>query len=268
MIDQVYKYLRWLSVDIVLGAIFFLVYLGKYFQVEISIPTYVALASAIWLIYTADHLFDAHKTNNPSTKRHAFHKKHFKKLILVGGLVMILALINLWFLEVQIIRNGAILSAISVAYLMLVYFVKRLWVKEILVAIVYATGIFLAPISKVGLDVQSAILMLQLAGIAFLNLLVFSKMDIESDAQDGFNSIALKLGAQKSDFLILGIVLLLFTSFISFAYLYEVTIQLLFALMTGILFLINIKPAYFSVNERFRIVGDGIFYLPALFLLF
>ena len=268
MIGQIYKYLRWLSVDIVLGAIFFLAYLGKYFQVEISIPTYIALASAIWLIYTADHLFDAYKTEEPSTNRHAFHKWYFKQLILAGGLVMILALINLWFLDVQIIRNGAILSAISVAYLMLVYFVKRLWAKEILVAIVYATGIFLAPISEVGLDMYNGILVFQLAGIAFLNLLVFSKMDIESDARDGFNSIALKLGAQKSEMLILGIVLLLFVSFIGMANFYEGRIQLLYGLMTGILFMINAKPSYFSVNERFRTVGDGIFYLPALFLLF
>jgi 4-hydroxybenzoate polyprenyltransferase len=268
VIGQIYKYLRWLSVDIVLGAIFFLAYLGKLFQVNISFPTYVALASAIWLIYTADHLFDAYKTEEPSFGRHLFHKRYFKQLVFISGLVMILALINLWFLDVQIIRNGAMLSAVSVAYLMLVYFVKRLWVKEILVAIVYSIGIFLAPITKVGLDIYNSILVVQLVGIAFLNLLVFSKMDIESDQKDGFNSIALKLGLKKCNMLISTIVLIIFASNIALSSLYEASSQLLYALMTAILFMIHLRPTYFSVNERFRTLGDGIFYLPALFLLF
>lgn len=265
--DHYYKYVRWLSLDIVLGAICFLRYLEKFYQVPIHFSTYFGLGSAIWLIYTADHLLDAFKTNEPSTDRHRFHKKHFHALVFMAGFVLILSLVNLWLLDVRIIRSGAMLTAVSVAYLMLVYFVKRLWIKEVLVAMVYATGVFLAPLNYVNIQLIDILLILELAGIALLNLLVFSFLDYETDRKDGFASIVIQMGKVRVNKVIvfltvailLGVTLLLITT--------THPIQLMYGAMGLILGMIHFWPAPFLKEERYRTIGDGIFYLPALFLL-
>jgi len=266
--DHWYKYFRWLSLDIVLGAIFFLTYLGKLYHLSIGFPTYFAMSAAIWLIYTIDHLMDAWVTSKPTTERHAFHHRNFKTILLVSGIVLMAALINIHFMKESIIRSGAILSAVSVAYLMLVYFVRKLWVKEIIVALVYAAGIFLAPVTLRGISIIDGFLFAQLAVVAFLNLIVFSLFDYENDRKSGFNSLALRLGAARVSVAIRMSGLLIIVSSVSMIALGYSDLQMLYLLMTSILLWVHYRPVYFSRNERFRVVGDGIFYLPLLFLLF
>lgn len=264
--DHIYKYIRWLSIDIVLGAIFFLAFLEKYYQVYLSIHVYFSLASAVWLIYTTDHLMDGASLESPSNERHLFHKRYFNWLIIIGGVVLILALVNVYFLDSIIVKNGAILSAISVSYLLLVYFFRKLWVKELLVALVYTLGIFIGPLSKVeaigGYDV---LLVSQLAGIALLNLLIFSYYDKASDQKDGFNSLIIRLGNTKSKWMIFGLIIILISSILIIGIREE--IQWMYLMMTALLTLVFYAPDTFSRNARYRTIGDGIFYLPGLFLL-
>lgn len=259
-----YRYFRWLSLDIVLGAILFLAYLIKYYQLHVGLSTYFALGSAIWLIYTADHLIDARNTPNPSTERHRFHKKYFHLFVFVGGMVLSMALFNLYFLDIRIIRSGAILSAVSVAYLTLVFFVRRLWIKEVLVALVYACGIYLAPLTLIGWSGDSLYPLFQLSGVALLNLMIFSRYDLEKDLKDGFHSLTIRLGKAKSKRLIwlLATGLLISVMIADYAHL-----QAIYGTMTLLLIVIDLWPAYFMSNERFRTLGDGIFYLPGLLLL-
>ncbi|WP_421873901.1 UbiA family prenyltransferase [Marinoscillum sp.] len=264
--DRFYKYLRWLSLDIVVGAIFFLAYLERFYQTTLSWNAYFALASAIWLIYTADHLLDVRSLPKPTSARHLFHKKHFKLLVLIAGTVLSLGLLNLYFVEIEIIRNGAILSAICVSYLLLVYFFRKLWIKEVLVAVVYATGIFIGPWSMLdGLITSDFLILLQLVGIAFLNLMIFSYYDRASDKQDGFNSIVLRLRERNAQSLIYGISLLIVVSTLVMGLGHQ--IQVLYLMMTMILAIVYLKPNQFAKTALYRTVGDGIFYLPGLFLL-
>ena len=265
-LDRIYKYFRWLSLDIVLGAIFFLAYLESYYEVSLSFHVYYALGSAVWLIYTTDHLMDGNALENPSSDRHRFHKKYSNWLVVVGGLVLILALVNVYFLDVRIIRNGAILSAVSIGYLLLVYFFRKLWVKELLVAIVYACGIFIGPLSmRSEVSVLDIILLLQLSGVALLNLLVFSFYDREADQKDGFNSLVLRIGEGKSRLLILLCSFLVITTCVLLGLSNQ--IQCVFLLMTLILTVIFLFPQAFGQKALYRTIGDGIFYLPGLFLL-
>jgi 4-hydroxybenzoate polyprenyltransferase len=265
--DQYYKYFRWLSLDIVLGAIFFLCYLEDYYRLSLSYHVYFALASAIWLIYTVDHLIDAHSSSVQVCDRHGFHKKHFSRLILVGGLVLSLALVNLYFLEIELLKVGALLAAFCVLYLLLVYFHKRFWVKELLVAVVYSLGIFLAPFVQATVGNYDFILAIQLAFIAFANLLIFSKFDLKKDHESGFNSLAIRLGKYRTDWLIQVVIIGdIVGSGISFISGWG-EIQLLYCLMSIILGGVYWLPSYFQKSERFRIAGDGVFYLPFLFLM-
>ncbi|MEQ8469972.1 MAG: hypothetical protein RIC35_02235 [Marinoscillum sp.] len=265
--DHFYKYYRWLSLDIVLGAIFFLAYLEKFFQVSLAWNVYFALGSAIWLIYTTDHLIDAKSVDRPTSGRHLFHQRFFSLLIFAGGLIFMAALINIYFLDVRIIKNGALLSALCIGYLLAVYFFKKLWIKEVLVAGVYALGIFLAPATLTRIELSAIPLIIQLFSVALLNLLVFSYYDVDSDKEDGFNSLVIRLGKVKSSQLIKGIVIVIIVSVICFSWSEINQIQGLYFVMTCTLLLVHCAPKFFKVNDRYRTVGDGIFYLPGLLLL-
>lgn len=266
--DHYYKYVRWLSLDIVLGAIFFLAFLSKYYQLELDWSAYFALGAAVWLIYTTDHLMDAKSTKNLLLPRHQFHFRHFKALLFLAGLVLALALINIWFLDERIIRLGAIISAMCIGYLMLVYFVRALWIKEVLVAIVYAIGIFTAPAALRGLEWPDVLLIIQLVIIAFINLLLFSLYDRSEDQQGGFNSLVLRFGESWVRKLIIGFTFLqTFLCLIGF-WMELGSVEWMYLSMNLLLWMIFRHPLFFQRQERFRTLGDGIFYLPALFMLF
>lgn len=266
--EKIYKYVRWLSLDIAVGAIFFLAYLEQYYQCDLPWSVYFALASAIWLIYTSDHLIDAWKVQKPSNDRHRFHRDHFRSLILVAGVVLILSLLNIHYLPIAIIKVGAMLSAVCVAYLMLVYFFKKLWVKEILVAVVYATGIFLGPLTIKGqILAQDLLLLGELSVIAFLNLIVFSYYDAARDERDGFNSIVLRLGSKYSKMLIHSTALAIIGFSGSLAIVEGASIHLLYTCMGITLYSVYLLPGVYMTEDRFRTVGDGVFYLPAVFML-
>lgn len=249
-----------------MGAIFFLTYLAHRYHVSFTWHVYFALGSAVWLIYTTDHLMDSAKVPADSGDRHSFHQRHYRILLFMAGLVLMLALINLFFLDELLIKAGALLSAVCVGYLMLVYFVKKLWIKELLVALAYASGIYLAPLVEAGATWTDLLNVLELAGVAFLNLLIFSSFDAHKDFRDGFNSIVLRLGRTRTSLIIwTGAALL---SVLSFALWFRTgdDLQLLYFMMTAVLVLVYAFPGYFSSVERFRTIGDGIFYLPLVFL--
>ncbi|WP_258103097.1 hypothetical protein [Marinoscillum sp. MHG1-6] len=267
MIFRYYKYFRWLSLDIVLGAIVFLAFLEKHYSQEIQLTVYFALAAAVWLIYTADHLIDSAQAEGSPRRR--FHQKYYKVLIFIGGLIFILAILNLPFLPGEVLRSGAVLSASCISYLLLVFFFKRLWVKEVLVAVGYAIGIFLAPLSMLNrLDASDTMMVVQLFIIALINLVIFSRFDIEEDTGQGFGSIAIRIGLRNTDTLIKALILLsAVLSVIGLNLGHGIFfIQLSYLMMTGVLAIVDYWPSYFNINERFRLVGDAVFYVPVIFL--
>lgn len=268
MKDQ-YKYFRWLSLDVVVGAIFFLFFLKEYYSIDVHLSVYLALASAVWLIYTTDHLIDARKVSKPSGARHQFHQRYFISILFSAGMVLTLALVNVYYLPEPVLRNGALLSSACVGYLMVVYFFKKLWVKELLVAAVYAIGIFLAPLTLTGggFAGPDMVLVFQLTLIAFMNLMIFSFYDSVHDAKDGFGSLVLRLGPDRASVLIHSVALFSFMLAGILFVMNKEIIQLLYLVMTALLHMLHLIPRVYSVNERFRTVGDAVFYVPAIFLL-
>ena len=265
---NLYRYFRWLSLDIVLGAVIFLKFLGILYDVSIPFTVYLALAIAIWLIYSVDHLIDSRDVDS-SDPRREFHKTYFKQIVFFAGLTAIIGLFDVYHLPIEIIRVGSILAACCVLYLMLVYFVPRLWFKELMVAFGYAAGIFMTPLVLVGsMQMTDFLLFTQLAILALVNLLIFSVYDREKDNNNGFGSMALALGS-RSICLIWILLFLLIGSSVGLSMVlpekYQM-IQLIYLIMTCMLMGVMRFQLYFSQNERFRVVGDAIFFVPAIFL--
>lgn len=266
---MLYRYFRWLSLDIVLGAIIFLSFLANLYQIDLSFQVYLALAIAIWQIYTIDHLIDARKSMHLDERR-MFHRRHEHILIFVSGVLAVIGLINIYFLPIEIVRSGVILAAACVFYMMMVYFFRKLWFKEVLIAVGYACGIFLSPFSMShSIEAVDLVILLQLAVLAFVNLSIFSYYDQEKDKKGGFGSIVL-LMEDKSLHIIRLLLLLVFGSCVFFLlFLSEkyAVIQLVYLVMTLLFFVLIRFHFYFRAHERFRILGDAVFFVPVLFMI-
>jgi len=265
---NLYRYFRWLSLDIVLGAIIFLKFLAELYKLSIPGTVYLALAIAIWLIYTVDHLIDSRQLIHSDARRE-FHRRHRHKIIFFAGIAAVVGLIDIYFLPIEIIRTGTILAACCVMYLMLVYYLPKLWFKEIIVALGYAAGIFLAPLTLLDtLLFIDLVLFFQLVLLAIVNLLVFSVYDKEIDTKNGFSSLAIKWGNGVEK-----VIWFLLFLMICSALILGVTlqgdyqwIQVAYLIMTCMLLGVMKFPLYFGTNERFRAVGDAVFLVPVIFL--
>ena len=139
--------------------------------------------------------------------------------------------------------------------------------KEIISALVYSLGVFVGPISMSsnGVGLLEIMLFLNVFFIAFINLLVFSLFEQETDKADGFKSIIQTIGERATTviyllfFLSVAIDILLFVAFNL-----EVQTVIILFCMSSILLSLNVWSSYLGRNEAYRILGDGVFLIPLI----
>lgn len=261
-----------LSLDVTAGAVISSLFVAKVFNVQLSLNMLFGLGIAIWLIYTIDHLLDGHfASNQPKNRRHAFHQRHKIKLLFFSCIVFLLGLINLTYLPDMTIKFGLVLAAFVLFYFGSLHLLKinKTWHKEILAAIIYTVGVFAAPLSQMDLiRWQEVLFIAQFFLLVITNLFLFPVYEHEIDRQDQLQSIVTTKGKVFVNQLILGMILLnliLMMAAIIFEQSYESTLILLS--MNLVLFLLWKWPGVFQVNDRYRFLGDGIFFLPLIYLL-
>ena len=277
MLRQSLAIVQILSLDVVLGAVVSSMFVAKYLGLTIPLPWLSALAIAVWLIYTADHLVDAKKIkHNAHTARHRYHQRYFKSISLAWFIIAFLGLYNLFYLPVELVLWGAALSGLVGLYLLLIRLLSdtRFFHKEFVIAFLYVSGIFLAPLYRYN-DVPSLLTFIffsQYFLLALTNVLLISFYEKDTDRTDGHRSFVLVAG-DRATLLIIRICLALlyssallgvifFTSVTKFFYL-----QPLLLLMGATLHLLVLKHSYFSKNKSHRLWADAIFYYPILYLL-
>ncbi|MEN7548949.1 hypothetical protein AAG747_13585 [Rapidithrix thailandica] len=278
MLGVIYKYIRVLSLDIVVGACVGALFVASLVKVNLPWLLLADLALSVWLIYTFDHLLDARKiTHLPSTFRHAFHQRHANALSLTWLFLAGFGICSLFLLPIQTLQYGLILLALVALYFLFLKLVGHLPTvfKELAIALIYTAGIFLGPLS---LTQQPwswywLILFLEYAALAYINLAEFSIFELKIDTQDEHGSIARKIGEQKTLRMIRviaagmgGLMLAAVLLFYDHTTLFFAT-QLLFLLMLGSLLAIVQWPMIFVKKERYRIWGDLVFLYPLVFLL-
>jgi intracellular septation protein A len=104
--------------------------------------------------------------------------------------------------------------------------------------------------------------------IAFINLIIFSWYERESDSNDKQNSIATKLNEQTLRFILLVLFFGSFTisgSLLLTTKLYFASVVLL--MMTVIHLLIFWRKSWFEQDNLYRLVGDAAFLFPLLYIL-
>ena len=189
-------------------------------------------------------------------------------VMIVGGLYIVLSLPAITFMY------GITLTMLVLVYFGIIYFFKRFYFKELFVAVVYALGVFVGPVSLNNGQIAPiiAMLFLQTFLLALINLILFSSFEYDQDKKDKNSSIVLKLGQERISQLlkILFSVLLIIQlySIVDFGLDFKmIAFNLLFISMTLVLWSLQTWPAFFSINERYRTIGDGIFFIPALWML-
>lgn len=266
----------YLSFPVVMGAVLSNRMAARLSDVEpIHWATPIVLALVVFVIYTVDRLLDVRKPGQPRTARHEFHRRHAPLLWRVVLGAVVLAGVLVFFLPGSVLRFGLVLGGICAAYVAAVFRSPAnhpaLLFKEPLVALLYSAGIWgsvwVQRPTISGIDLTEA---LMFTGIAFQNLLLFDIMERYEQAGAPMYSLAAVWGDYRCrvvlGWLTAGIVLtallLCFLTDDRFAQ----RAALMLGLMSLSLYGIQRYSGWFLKNERYRWLGDGVFWMPALVL--
>ncbi|WP_341224615.1 hypothetical protein [uncultured Arcticibacterium sp.] len=273
---KILEYFNLLSLNVVLGAV-----LSSYMFWQLpdgsgtpDIPSLILLGLTTWIIYILDRLLDIKVyPENPST-RHKFHAEHQYNLSVLLVVLSIIAAVLCFFIPRTVFYYGCVLSVGLVMYFFVLNkFLKNTkmqWLKEPTTAICYCLAVIgIAYVQHSSINLSGWFLAFMFFIIASQNLLVFSY----------FESFSKKASDNTVDFFgqkttvriirILGfIVLFLAIFFFSNGWDYIHKAGLLLAIMSQILSFMPAKQAFFLQQDRYRWVGDGVFILPIVMLLF
>lgn len=269
--EKIIAFVQNLSLDITAGAIISSLFVAKVFGVVLTFEIVLGLGIAIWLIYSADHLWDAYRINGQAVNpRHAFHQKYFKVLCGISLLVFGIGVYNMFQLPVETIKAGLGLVVLTALYFLYLKLSKTSSQKELFAAFVYVAGIFVGPISLLASwDWMYLVLLVQFFLLAYVNLMLFPLFEMEADNRQGMASIALNRGA-KSTKRRIGVASVIneviIVVCIGFGFNDNKAQFMILAMSLTLLLLIQ-TPAFLKRYNLYRIIGDGIFFLPGLALL-
>ena len=268
-----------LSMDVVLGSIAVGIFAIAVLNVQPNPWWWIILPVSVWVVYTLDHLLDGFKKKGESTiYRHRFH---YRNRVTLGLLVIILGLgtviLSIIFLEREIVFWGLVLSVFVSIYFGMVYLLDKSrfnhFLKELIIAFVYIAGIFLAPLFWNGglPSYPTLIVILILLLLAWIESVIISYFDFENDLADGFKSFTVAFGKKGSRKMI--ITILLFVAVFLVFFIFQSSDQRLKAamiielLMSSILLFLILFPENLKKYNRFRWIGEGVFWIPGIIIL-
>jgi hypothetical protein len=264
-----YQYINILSLDIATGAVISAQFFGKIFNVQIKPYGLMALGLTVWIIYTVDHLRDAKKIKHrASTQRHQFHQQYFHPLIFVLCMAILLDAVTIFFIRRQVFEWGLVLLSAVVFYLIVQQYLRFL--KEFFIAALYTCGILLPSITitSIDVDLMDGLLIVQFGLVAWINLVLFSWFDHVFDQQDEQNSFVTMMGKRTTFFFLCGLFGLNFLIAVMQVAEFEFsTPVLMLGIMNITLFLIFVFRNPLAKNDLYRLIGDAVFLIPALFLI-
>jgi hypothetical protein len=269
-IFRLLQYANMLSLDIAAGAVICCAFFARIFTVTLLPYGYIALGLAVWIIYTADHLLDVWKNPHPaSTERHRFHQQHFTTLSILLALAMVVVGI-----EVNFIRLNVLIGGIQLSILVAIYFIVQRqlkFLKELAAALLYTGGVLIAPVALLSfaLNPMQITLVVQFFLTALANLLLFSLFDLKNDSKDRHPSFVISLGESTSIIFLYAIFIVnAGITLIQYLALHGEAVPAFVILFMNIMLVwILLNRKYFGISDRYRIMGDAVFLLPAMYIL-
>jgi hypothetical protein len=243
----------------------------------ITLPTswYVSLPLGTWFIYLADHVLDVtRKKQAYPSPRHQFIKRNLKSII---TLMLCISVVMGWYVlhpfSYLLFTVGCTLAVCVAIHLIIVRInpTQPLWYnnKELAIAIIYAAGMYLAPIlllhqqnKSITFPIYCALL---LATIAFINLLLISIIELQWDEEMDNTSLVRVLGLEYSKSLFLSLQLICTLSITVLLFLaptaYAPMLLSYLMISLGHLFIYT-KRATLNHNLAYRKLSEALFWLP------
>lgn len=269
------NHLHWLSLDVVAGAL--LSHLAANRLPDGSTPlngwVTVILGLVVLGIYTLDHLLDNRKPEQPRTQRHAFVKQYEPVIwrVTLGALALAAGLS--WLIPRQLWEFAIAMVVFVSLYL---WGVSRLPIKsyrqalkEPVTSLIYAAGVwgstwFLGE----SISWESAVLGIIFYLLTVQSLLLFSHFEAVK-YREVFN-LARWLKRPNTMRILKGISLLTLITCLTVCFLteyrYVQRLSIMLIAMAAVHFWLLLNPEKAVSDERFRLVGELVFFLPGLVL--
>lgn len=261
-----------LSLDVVLGAMLTSVMFWRLPDGSgpIEMSAVILLGISTWIVYILDRLLDLKIYPGSLTERHQFHADHQYNLSVLLVVLCIIGVVFCFLIPVRVLVFGVSLTAGLVIYFYLLNKVFKssrvLWMKEPVTAITYTLAVAgIAFVHQSSVNLSGWILATFLLLIASQNLLLFSYFEKLGDPSSE-NTVSY-FGQLTSKRIIRFIaVLILFVSIFFFwgGWSYVNKVALVLSVMSLTLSLLPVFESFFMKNERYRWVGDAVFFFPAI----
>ena len=258
-------------IDVALAAGLLAIAFAHLWNIELPLTVPLLLSIAVWLIYTFDHLKDAFDTREPGLSvRRDLHRKYARQLVLVSIVLLFTAAGLVFTIPVNVVVYGAAMSLLVIAYYLTLHLTERksLVKKEVVVAILYTTGVVLGPLATGHPADGFQVHIVQLFLLAMNNLLLFSWFDHEIDEKEGFTNLVTMIGAGRTRKLlvVLSIAQSVLALSLSAAGFYQ-NFELLWSIMGIFMLLPVLRPVFWRLGYRYRILGDLLFFVPSAIIL-
>lgn len=204
-----WQYISFLSLDVVFGAMGGMLFFSGLLDVHIAAEIYLLLGTAVWCIYTGDHLLDARQARELVSPRHQFHQK-YQWILLIE--VFVFAVLGIgsamrflgWGKELY---YSVLLGLLILGMMILLRKAGKAagLLKELSTAVFYVLGVAWIPLlrtDRMELHWKSLSFLACYMALAFLNLLMLSLLDQKEDRTQGFSSAASILGSEKLETLV------------------------------------------------------------------
>jgi hypothetical protein len=265
---SVYRFFQTLnsvSIDVTIGAMCCGVFFSKLLNAAITADSIVLLGLSVWILYTVDHLLDARKIITiAATHRHRFHQENNRPLRLALVVAIVVACLLLARNREYVVPGGLLLAVVVSLNVLVQRYAPSL--KEIFVSVLYTVGVLMPVWVASGMELQLLwVVVIQLALTALLNLLMFSHFDATNDLHHGFTSFTVQWGrwiTERCCWFVFALCcsLTLLSPFVN--------ASLVICAMATLQLVPLVSRKYFEVTDRYRLLGDGAFMLPAVWVLF
>lgn len=268
---SLYRWINTVSLDVAAGAMICAAFVAQTLGVPLRYHALACLGLTVWIIYTTDRLLDVRRRSatTADTMRHDFHGDHFgllASLVIAAAVGVVLLVLSL---PSTLIKAGMVLGAVVGAYLLLQRYLKA--AKEFFAAVLYTVGVslpsWIQDHGDLTLDQWAVIAVLFL--VVYCNLLAFSIFDHEVDKATKRNSLVTVIGVQRSKTVVMLLIYAtVFLTVFAVVLLSSTLAFLVLFFMCAVLLWIVKKDAYFSANDNYRLLGDAIFFMPLIAVLF
>jgi hypothetical protein len=278
MFNKIIQTINILSLDVVAGASISAHFAAKIFDVKPGIAYWFILPVAVWVVYTTDHLVDAYRLKAKAhTPRHLFHHYYFKTL---SWMIIVLSIIHLllaiFLLDYRIVIFGLVVGGFTLLYLLTVHFTgsrKRFYLqKEFFVAVIYVAGVWGGPwaLTDFTIEMHHMVLFFIFFLLAIADVLIFTIYEFSTDRLDSHPTLFSLAGRKITMVLFFGVTALatigsIFIIVESPFFIDRAAAKIYLIMVLVIVMLITI-PDLFKPHDRYRYLGEFVFWLPGILL--